>query len=335
MPVAYLTLPGLKASVHGERLEITPPPAEKDAPLPAKSSIPLLDLDQVVVDARAHLSSQSINRLLQAGIPVCFLAHGDSPSGLALPYNRQSAILAQQLDRCREDDFRLQRAKELLESKIRNMRRLLQRLSREGTDWRGTLAFLKSIRAQLAAAPSLETLRGVEGLAAARYFESYGQLFPDAFPFEKRSRRPPRNPPNSLLSFLYTLLCNEIVLEIRATGMEPGWGWLHEQEDGRPALALDLMEPFRAPVVDAVVLDLFNHQRLQEDDFETTDEGAVLLKRNSRRKVFVAWETRLEREFLYQKTQMRTTIRAQIRESVRQAKKSFRTGTPLEPFQMN
>ena len=244
MPVAYLTLPGLKASVHGERLEITPPPAEKDAPLPAKSSIPLLDLDQVVVDARAHLSSQSINRLLQAGIPVCFLAHGDSPSGLALPYNRQSAILAQQLDRCREDDFRLQRAKELLESKIRNMRRLLQRLSREGTDWRGTLAFLKSIRAQLAAAPSLETLRGVEGLAAARYFESYGQLFPDAFPFEKRSRRPPRNPPNSLLSFLYTLLCNEIVLEIRATGMEPGWGWLHEQEAAVPPLPSTSWSPF-------------------------------------------------------------------------------------------
>lgn len=335
MPVAYLTLPGLKASVRGERLEITPPASDNDTPLPERKWIPLLDLEQVVVDASAHISSRSVTALLRQGIPVCFLSHGDSPAGVALPYTRQSAILAHQLDRCREATFRLDRSRELIDGKIRNMRRVLQRLVREGTDWRGTLAFLKSVRAQVGAASSLETLRGIEGLAAARYFEHYGQLFPDEFPFEKRSRRPPRNPPNSLLSFLYTLLTNEIVLEVRASGMEPGWGLYHEQEDGRPSLALDLMEPFRAPVVDAVVLDLFNHRRVTPDDFETTDKGGVLLKRESRRKVFLAWENRLEREFLYQQTGMRTTMRAQIRDAVRQAKRSFRTGDPLKPFVMN
>jgi len=335
MPVAYLTVPGLKATVRGERLEITPPPTDEEIPMSDRRWIPLLDLEQVVVDASVSLSSRSVTALLRQGIPVCFLSHGDYPAGVALPYTRQSAILAEQLDRWRDESFRLRRAKEVIDAKIRNMRRVLQRLSKEGNDWRGTLAFLKSLRVQVGGAGSIETLRGIEGLAAARYFEHYAHLFPADSPFEKRSRRPPRNPPNSLLSFLYTLLVNEIVLEIRASGMEPGWGFLHEQEDGRPSLALDLMEPFRAPVVDAVVLDLFNHRRITPDDFESSAEKGFLLKRNSRRKVFMAWENRMEREFLYQQTGMRTTIRAQLRDAVRQAKKSFRENTPLTPFLMN
>ncbi|MGF1531103.1 MAG: CRISPR-associated endonuclease Cas1 [Puniceicoccaceae bacterium] len=335
MPVVYLTFPGLKARVSGERLELEPPPDAAEDLFNKRRWIPLLDIDQIVIDAACHLSSHSITTLLGRGIPVFFLAHGDMPAGLALPFTRQTGILAQQIDRCRDDAFRLRRSKELIEAKVSNMRRVLQRLGAGRGCVSPTVDYLRALRAQIYGAQTLDTLRGVEGVATARYFEVYGTYFPKNLPFEKRSRRPPRNPPNAILSFLYTLLGNEIVLQLRAVGLEPAWGVLHEHEDGRPSLALDLLEPFRAPVVDSTVLDLINHKRLTRDDFETTEEGGVLLRSKSRRKVFVAWEDRLEREFHYTHSGTRTTIRNQLRDHALQIKRSFREDCPLQPFRMN
>ncbi len=335
MPVVYLTFPGLKAHVRGERLEIEMPEGTSDLPVNQRKWVPLLDIDQVVIDASCYLSSRSINTLLQHGIQVFFLSHGDMPAGLALPFSRQTGILMNQLDACRDEAFRLRRSKELIEAKVMNMRRVLQRLGAGRGYVSPTVDYLKALRLQILAAQSLDTLRGLEGVAAARYFEVYGSYFPSDLPFEKRSRRPPRNGPNAILSFLYTLLCNEIVLQLRAIGLEPAWGILHEHEDGRPSLALDLIEPFRAPVVDSIVLDMINHRRLTGEDFETTEAGGVLLKRDSRRKVFVAWEDRLEREFQYTKTETRTSIRNQLRDHALQIKRSFREDVPLDPFRMN
>lgn len=334
MPVAYLTVPGLKARVSGERLELEPP-KDTDAHMPTHRWVPLMDLERVVVDASVQLSNHSITRLLESGIPVLFTEHAHLPIGVALPLNRPTYALIHQLDATRDPVYRLEVSRVLVDAKIRNMRRVLQRLSSNRGQPAHASAWLGAIANQALAAASIDSLRGLEGAASGRYFETLSPFFPEDLPFERRSRRPPRNPANALLSFGYTLLVAEVSLHLHAIGLEPGWGFLHEAEDGRPALALDLIEPYRAPVVDSLTLDLLNHKRIKADDFEATPEGGWLLKRLSRRRVYAAWEERLEREFHYESEDTRTSLRGLIAKQCQQLKACFEHRTPPKPFIMN
>ncbi|MAV39149.1 MAG: CRISPR-associated endonuclease Cas1 [Puniceicoccaceae bacterium] len=337
MPTVYLTTYGIKVILRGERLEITTPPEvtkDKEHPLPARRWIPLHDVEHVVLDSSVHLSPHCMNGLLQRGIPVLLLSNRHFPSGTAQPINRSVRILAQQLDCCRDPDKTLPVAISLVEAKILNMRRTIQRLSANRKQPPVAAPWLKSMANQARACPTIDSLRGIEGACSGRYFETIGSFFPPELPFERRSRQPPLNPPNSLLSFVYTLLTNEITLHLRACGLEPGWGFLHEAEDGRPALALDLIEPFRAPVADALTLDLLNHKRLKARDFEYTD-GGCYLRRESRRRVFAAYEDRMEREFQYEKAGHRTTLRNCIKQLCLDCKAYFREGRLPQAFIMN
>jgi CRISPR-associated protein Cas1 len=327
----------MKVSLTGERLEIVIPPealADKEHPMPQRRWIPLHDIEHVVVDAGVQISAASINGLLQRDIPILFLSNRNFPSGIATPINRSVRILANQLDTTRSDERCLPVAQALVVAKIRNMRRTIQRLSANRKQAPIAAAWLKSMANQASACPTVDSLRGIEGAASGRYFETISSFFPPELPFERRSRRPPLNPPNSLLSFLYTLLVNEITLHLRACGLEPGWGFLHEAEDGCPALALDLVEPFRAPVADALTLDLLNHKRLKEQDFEYRD-GGCFLRRESRRRLFAAYEDRMEREFHYESAGHRTTLRNCIIDLCQQSKRYFRESTLPQPFIMN
>ncbi len=334
MPVAYLTVPGLRAQVTGERLELTLPP-EPGVTLPTQRWIPLADLERVVVDSAARLSNHAVSELLSREIPVLFTQNGNYPSGVALPLRRTTYALIHQLDASRDPAYRLSMAQTLVEAKIRNQRRVLQRLSSNRGQAATASNWLNAIANQARAAASLDSLRGLEGAAAGRYFETLSPFFPASIPFERRSRRPPRNAANALLSFGYTLLVAEVSLHLHAIGLEPGWGFFHEAEDGRPALALDLIEPYRAPVVDALALDLLNHGRLKLDDFEETLDGGWLLKRLSRRTVYAAWEERLEREFHYEAGDTRTSLRGLIAHQAQALKTCFEKREIPKPFYMN
>lgn len=333
MPTVYMTTPLLQARVTGSRIELDFSDVE-EPPDPAPGWIPLTDVEQVVVDSQVRFSSRSVALLARRGIPVLFLSNGHFPSGMAVPLRRQTRALARQLDASRDDGRRLQAARWLVEAKILNMRRILQRLTVSGHDRVGTLGSLKALAKRAARASTLDALRGYEGSATGQYFTAWGRAFPTTMPFERRTRRPPRNEVNALMSFLYTVLCAEFELHLYGIGLEPGWGVFHETDEGRPALALDLMEPFRAPLVDSVVLDMANHGRITPEDFHQVDEG-YLLRQESRRKVFVQWENRLEREFNYTREERRTTLRNLIKEHCEQAKLFFREGRRMRPFRMN
>lgn len=333
MPIAYLTTAGLKVSMTSERLELTVPP-ETEESLPERRSIPFVDLEHVVVDAQVTLTTPALCALLERGIPVTLLSHGNRPSGIAMPLNRSTMIMQCQLERSKDGAFRLDQACRLVRAKVLNQRRVLQRLGANRKQSVCGIPWLNDVASRISDVSSLDALRGLEGAASGRYFQELAAFFPEDLPFERRTRRPPLNEVNALLSFLYTLLVSEISLHLRVSGLEPGWGYYHEPEDGRPSLALDLLEPFRAPIADALCLDMINHRRLQKKDFEVM-EGAYLLKRNRRRKVFVALENRLEREFFHEQTGHRTTLRQMFKDLCRQAKASFAEGRSLEPFQMN
>ena len=145
----------------------------------------------------------------------------------------------------------------------------------------------------------IDVLRGAEGEAAQNYFSIFGDLIrsPDAeIRFSGRSRRPPLDPVNALLSFLYTLLTHDCRSAAEGVGLDPAVGFLHRDRPGRPSLALDLMEELRPILADRLALSLFNRRQLRARDFETRDGGAVLLSDDGRRTVLTAWQERKKEE---------------------------------------
>lgn len=158
------------------------------------------------------------------------------------------------------------------------------------------------LRRTEAADSSLDQLRGLEGEAANLYFSVFDHLIrsPDAeIRWKGRSRRPPLDPVNALLSFLYTLLTHDCRSACESTGLDPAVGFLHRDRPGRPSLALDLMEELRPVLVDRLVLSLVNRRQLRASDFETQEGGAVSLKDEARKTVLAAWQERKKEERLH------------------------------------
>jgi CRISPR-associated protein Cas1 len=144
----------------------------------------------------------------------------------------------------------------------------------------------------------LDGLRGVEGEAARKYFDVFDRLIVnrDGFCFRGRSRRPPLDPVNALLSFVYTLLVHDVTSALESNGLDPYVGFLHADRPGRPGLALDLMEEFRPILADRLVLSLINRRQVRASGFQTTESGAVLMDEATRREVLAAWQKRKQEE---------------------------------------
>ena len=157
---------------------------------------------------------------------------------------------------------------------------------------------------------SVDAVRGVEGEAARAYYEVFDELTrreDGLFAFEGRSRRPPLNPMNALLSFLYTLLVHDCRSALEAVGLDPAVGFLHSDRPGRPSLALDLMEELRPAFADRLALSLVNRRQLSRDDFATAVSGAVTLEAEARKRVLVAYQTRKRDELTHPFLQEKTT----------------------------
>jgi CRISPR-associated protein Cas1 len=179
----------------------------------------------------------------------------------------------------------------LVAGKVANQRAVLQRaaIARLG-------GILRSVQISTS---DVDALRGAEGEAAQLYFGVFGYLIrsPDpAIVFRGRSRRPPLDPMNALLSFLYTLLTHDCRSAAETVGLDPAVGFLHRDRPGRPSLALDLMEEMRPALVDRLALSLVNRRQIRIQDFRTEDNGAVLLNDDCRKTVLSAWQERKKTE---------------------------------------
>ena len=193
----------------------------------------------------------------------------------------------------------------LVWAKIANCRTLLRRnWKRPGDNRRDVLIELKRDSRLARRAESLAALLGIEGTAAARYFRSLPALLSDsaaeqaAFDFRTRNRRPPTDPVNALLSFAYSLLVRAWTVTLTAVGFDPFRGLYHQPRYGRPALALDLMEPFRPLIADSVVMQAINNGEVRAVDF-TTGAGSVALAPEGRRRFIAAFERRLSHEIVH------------------------------------
>ena len=201
-------------------------------------------------------------------------------------------------------------AANMVAAKLANGRHVLMRAARDHGSKSAERAYALNQAADFLAvriglvsrATSLDTLRGIEGDAAAAYFAVFPQLLvnhDERVVMSGRSRRPPLDPVNALLSFLYTLLTHDCRSALEGCGLDPQCGFLHRDRPGRPSLALDLMEEFRAFLADRVALSLLNRKQITADDFRVEESGAVFLKDDSRKAVLVAWQERKQDEITH------------------------------------
>lgn len=158
---------------------------------------------------------------------------------------------------------------------------------------------LSWIGADAARAATVDEARGHEGLAGQTYFSVFDAMIVgdrEAFHFGGRSRRPPLDRVNALLSFIYALLRHDVESALEAVGLDPAVGFLHTDRPGRPGLALDLMEELRSALADRVVLTLINRRQLQREGFVEQEGGGILLEETTRKAVIAAWQTRKQEE---------------------------------------
>lgn len=262
--------------------------------------VPLVSVERVVVVGQPAITFPALAKFMDMGIPCSFLSHGGRWRGIMDGDPGFHALRRiRQYEKIGDFDFTLRMARQLVAAKIANSRRTIQRLAAErrialDSDecWRA----LSSCGGALACAKSPDDVRGVEGFAARAYFRLLSRFFPDDAPFASRTRRPPRDEANALLSFAYTLLTNVFCASIRAHGLDAAAGFFHRASDRAPALALDLMEPHRSPWADRLVLNLLNHRRIRRDEhFARSESDGVFLNDQGRKVFFTAFDEMMER----------------------------------------
>ena len=233
--------------------------------------IPLIKIDGLVVMGQATMSPNLISELLERKIPLSFVTATGRYKGCLQPELTKNIFVRKaQWLAAGETEAAVHLARGFVRGKLKNYRQLLMRRRREYPELNldSGIIKLEQTISPIDSTNNIDSLRGLEGAGSAAYFGCFNQLIQNTkFNFKSRVRRPPTDPVNSLLSLGYSLLRHDVQSAVNIVGFDPYLGYLHYQRYGRPSLALDLMEEFRPLVVDAMVLNTINKEKLTPDDF--------------------------------------------------------------------
>jgi CRISPR-associated protein Cas1 len=289
----YINTQGVRVGKSEEVLQIR----EKDS---LKDQVRIGEICQVNLMGNVQLSTQAVQTLCELEVPICYFSQGGWFYGITTGLNTKNIFTRRAQFRLAEEPwFALSLARRLVTGKIRNQRTMLQRNHIEPRP--ESLLRLKQMAEAAERASSLDQLLGIEGNAAHIYFADFDGMIktddaPDAhfqFDFNGRNRRPPRDPVNALLSLAYSVLVKDLTIACYAVGLDPYLGFYHQPRFGRPALALDLMEPFRPLIADSAVLTAVNTRMITERDFVRAGPS-VALTPNGRKGFFRAFEQRMD-----------------------------------------
>jgi len=262
------------------------------------AQVQLPHIEQVLIFGRSQVTTQAITACLKKNIPIVYLSRMGYCYGRIMPLERGYRQLSRSQQKIELVD-RLLVARTIVVAKLKNSRTLLQRQQRQKRLDTVALAIqtIQYLIDKAAKAETIEQLMGYEGAAAASYFPAFGDcLIGNDFVFMTRSRRPPVNPVNAMLSFGYQVLWNHLLALIELQGLDPYQACLHQSSERHAALTSDLLEEFRAPIVDSLVLYLVNQKIMNAvDDFEYHD-GGCYLNESGRKKYLKAFLQRMETE---------------------------------------
>ncbi|MCS6805411.1 MAG: type I-D CRISPR-associated endonuclease Cas1d [Acidobacteriota bacterium] len=300
MATLYITTEDAVLRKVDERLKVT---KEKQTLI----DVPMLKVSSIVLLGRVTVTAATVQALLEHNIPLCYLSHAGRYLGHFQPPVNGNVILRRAQYRAADAEVTVKEvARALVAGKLANMRTMLVRSRRSEEDpssdrfitLDAAVERIKHAQDALPFATTLDQIRGHEGEASAAYFGAFDALIKaDGFRFERRLKRPPRDPVNAMLSFGYTLLMHDLMAATQIVGLDPYVGFLHADRHGKPSLALDLMEEFRSIIVDSVVLTLINKRMVAPEDFQTHLGGVVLMKDSARRTFLRQYEERKLTEF--------------------------------------
>lgn len=284
-----------------------------------KLQVPLHHLGGLVCFGNVMVSPALMHRLADEGKSLVLLdGSGRFKARLEGPVSGNILLRQAQHQKAGDTNITLEIARAIVAGKLRNSRSVILRGARESADADETKSLTRtaddlaaSLRATKAA-QDLDTLRGIEGEAARGYFSALNLVVKPSmredFNLNGRTRRPPLDRFNALLSFLYAMLMNDCRSALESVGLDPQLGFLHAVRPGRAALALDLQEEFRSILADRLALTLINRGQVGADDFDEREGGAVMLNDTGRRTVVTAWQERKQEEVTHPLTESKIPL---------------------------
>lgn len=300
--VLYITSPETYLALDGENVVV-----KKDEKTATR--LPLHNLEHIVCFTWQGASPALMGACAERNIGLCFLTpNGRFQARVTGKVKGNVLLRKKQYEISEKTDRSVPIAASFLLGKIANCRKVIERAIRDHALLVDVAAltqvstFLKETLYTIPQCDSIGELMAFEGSAAKIYFGVFDQLIlqqREDFKFEERSRRPPLDNMNSLLSFLYTLLTNEVASALEAVGLDPYVGFLHQDRPGRPSLALDLMEELRPIFGDRLALSLVNRKQVSGKGFVPKESGGILMDDDTRKTVLTAWQERKKEEIVH------------------------------------
>lgn len=265
-----------------------------------QSEAKLREISQLCLYGGVEITTPAMVELMQRGVPVIHYTHAGWFQGICLGMTHKNVELRMQQFQCAANPERsLAIARKVVAGKIKNCRTLLRRNNpNSGTS---PLKLLAGLAAGAQKASNSMSLLGIEGAAAECYFSNFAGMLKEGgrdFSFKDRNRRPPKDPVNTVLSYLYGMLVKELFVTLLAVGFDPYLGFYHRPRYGRPALALDMMEEYRSIIADSVAINLFNNEEISKKDFIRTPAG-VTLTASGKKAVLTGYERRMAAEIIH------------------------------------
>ncbi|MBV9404862.1 MAG: type I-C CRISPR-associated endonuclease Cas1 [Acidobacteriaceae bacterium] len=298
----YVTTPGAWLGRDGETVAVR---VEEDT----KLRIPVHTLESIVCFGQVGCSPFLMGLCAERGVAMSFLTeHGKFLARVQGSVSGNVLLRRRQYRMTDNADGSAAIARAIVLAKISNCRTVVLRGARERPDSDGANALesaalrMRRILEDLGTCDSVDGVRGHEGDAARVYFEVFDHLIlavKEQFFFRGRSRRPPLDNMNALLSFLYTLLTHDMISALETVGLDPAVGYLHRERPGRPSLALDLVEELRPVLADRLALTVVNRQQVWAEGFRRLESGAVTMDEQTRKEVLSVWQKRKQEEIVH------------------------------------
>lgn len=267
--ILYLTVQGSRLELQGGTLKVSQP----DGVL---RTLPKEQVESISIFGRVQLTTDVIRHCLTREIPIAYYSKDGKYFGRTQSTANDNIIrLKQQIKMSEDQNYCLQLSKTIIHAKVANQLTVLRRLARRNKVEPANIREIVVLKKRIEHAASLEQLIGIEGIIAKNYFLGLSASLNEEFRFSGRTRQPPKDPFNSMISLGYTLMMHEITGNIENVGLSPYCGFLHKDRERHPTLASDLLEEFRAVIVDSVAISLSENQ-LTLEDFEVTSQGVYL-----------------------------------------------------------
>lgn len=307
----YVTTQGAWLSAEGETVVI-----HVDGEV--KLRVPLHLLDSIVCFGNVTASPFLMARCSEHGVGISFLTEqGRFLARVQGPVSGNVLLRREQYRRADSRERAAELARTIVSAKVANCRSVIQRAARDHVGNKGGKRLVTAAQSlarclvDLTNATTIDEIRGVEGEAARIYFGVFDALITvedKQLQFNGRTRRPPKDPVNALLSFVYTLLVHDVASALEAVGLDPQVGFLHRDRPGRPSLALDLMEELRPAFADRLVLSLINRRQVKASRFIVQETGGVYMDDETRKTVLVAYQERKQEELRHPFLNEKTTV---------------------------